>query len=104
MLIGDRSMSTDRRNLVRRLSRDDAAAEAIKIARDFIAESGNDNSELVATHAAPCSIDPRPVGKTPTQWSVGTDFPIRDDRDVVMDGAPMIIVDLLAGTAGWGLT
>ena len=97
-------MSDDRRQYVRRLSRDDAANEALRIARDSIAESSPDKYQLVETHATPCSIDPRPVGKTPSQWIVGTDFVLPNDSGVVIDGAPMIIVDLVAKTACWGPT
>ena len=95
-------MSNDRRNHVRRLSRDNAAAEALGVARNFIAETPSGEYDLAVTRATPNRFDPQPVGKTPSQWIVGTDYVIPDSSDVVIDGAPMIIVDLLTQTACWG--
>lgn len=86
---------------VRRLTHDEAEAEALRLARELIADSPSEQYVLTATHAAPCSIDPRPMGKRPSRWIVGTDIQSADSPNTVIDGAPMIVVDLAAGTASW---
>ena len=94
----------DRRNFVRHLSRADAATEAIRIANEFIVESPSENSAVTAERAFfPDSIEPNLIGKTPSLWLVYTSV-VRYDLPagaVVDGGDPVIIVDLLKGTASW---
>jgi hypothetical protein len=88
-------------NSVRRLSRDDAAELAVSLTRDLLASTNLNGWIPIALDAAPCRIDPRPVGKTPSRWIVGVDWVRDDSLDSVFDGASMVIADLAAGSAEW---
>jgi hypothetical protein len=92
----------DQSKPVRRMSRDDAMAEATRLAAVFLASQQDERWHYRIAHCAPCTFDPKPIGKTPSRWFVGTACTPRDTPDAVIDGAdPTIIVDLLAGTASW---
>ena len=94
-------MVNDHRNSIRRLTHDEAALEALRLARELIAKSTSDKWVLTASFARPNSIDPQPVGKRPSRWIVATDLQFTESPDAVVDGHPMILVDLIAGTAAW---
>jgi len=92
----------DHSKSVRRMSRADASAEAIRLATELLSKDQDDRWGFAIVNASPCSFDPRPVGKTPSRWFVGTIGTLQDSPDTVMDGAdPTIVVDLVAGTAEW---
>lgn len=88
-------------NSVRRLSRDDAAKLAVSLTRDLLASTDLKGWIPTLLDASPCSIDPRPVGKTPSRWIVGVDWARDDSPDSVFDGASMVIADLTSGSAEW---
>ena len=95
-------MTQERSYFVRHLSRSQAAAEAMRLARDLLASSKSEHWELTAVNAAPCSFDPQLVGKTPSRWIVTTQCKMLALPESVMDGGdPMIFVDLLWETASF---
>jgi hypothetical protein len=95
-------VTADHSKSVRRMSRSDAEAAAIRLAGNLIASEHDDRWILTIVNASPCAFDPRPVGKTPSRWFVGTRGVLRDSPDTVVDGGdPMIAVDLVADSAEW---
>ena len=95
-------MSIDHSQSVRRMSRSEAEAAAIRIATNLVAAAANERWTFEITGATPCLHDPRPMGKTPSRWLVHTKGSLRQEPDTVIDGAnPSVLVDLLAETAQW---
>ncbi len=93
-------MNAERRYTVRHMSREDAAKEAMRLAEILLTDESNGLRVLTVESASPSMIDPRPVGKTPTQWIVSTRFASLDSPNAVIDGAdPLIVVDLLTEQA-----
>ena len=96
------TVTQERSYFVRHLSLSQAAAEAMRLARDLLASSKSEHWELTAVNAAPCSLDPHLVGKTPSRWIVTTQCKMLALPESVMDGGdPMIFVDLLRETASF---
>ena len=89
-------------NSVRRPSRDDAAKLAISLTTDWVATLDTKGwTPAFSTHAEPCSIDPCPIGKTPSRWIVLV-YWIRDGQtDNVLDGGNAAVVDLVSGNVKW---
>lgn len=89
-------------NSVRRLSRDDAAKLAIELTTEWVATLDTKGwTAAFSTRAEPCSVDPRPIGKTPSRWIVLVGW-IRDDQtDNVFDGGSVAIADLATRTVEW---
>lgn len=95
-------MTPDRSNVVRHMSRLQAAAEAMQLARVLLASAKSDQWELTAVNATPCSYDPRLVGKTPSKWLVSTRCKMLDSPESVIDGGDsMIVVDLVEENASF---
>jgi hypothetical protein len=96
------TVTSDRSYVVRHMSRAQAAAEAMRLARDLLASAKSEHWELTAVNAAPCSFAPNLVGKTPSRWIVTTYCKMLASPESVMDGGdPMIFVDLLTETASF---
>ncbi len=67
----------------------------MRLARNLLASVKSEDWELTAVNAAPCSLEPNLVGKTPSRWVVITECKMLASPTAVFDGSPMIRVDLL---------
>ncbi len=67
------------------MSRDDASAEAVRLATELIMSQNADRWDCKIVNSWPCTFDPKPIGKTPSRWYVGTTCTPRDSLDT--DGA-----------------
>ncbi len=92
-------MTDERRKMIRRLPIADAESEAIRIARELVDSTPNENFEISVSRASPCQSDPRKIGKTPSRWIVATECRLLNSPGTVFDGEPMIVVDLSSETA-----
>ena len=88
-------------NSVRRLSRDAAADLAARLTRDWLATQDLKQWTPSVSRAAPCSVDPKPIGKTPSRWIVVVDWARDDADDSVFDGGSIAIADLVTGDVEW---
>ena len=96
------TVTPERSHVVRHMSRTQAAADAMRLARDLLASTKSEHWELTALNTAPCSFAPNLVGKTASRWVVTTQCKMLASPESVMDGGdPMIFVDLLKETASF---
>ena len=94
-------MSQTNQNSVRKLSREAAAKLAISLTQRLLNSTDLKGWVATVSNASPCSIDPRPVGKTPSRWIVGIEWAQNDSPDSVFDGGSMVIADLTSNSAEW---
>jgi len=94
-------MNPNDSNSVRRLSPNAAADLAMQLTRDWLATLDCKAWTPIVSRAAPCTVNPKPVGKTPSRWIVVIDWTRDVDDGSVFDGGSFAIADLVTSDVEW---